>query len=216
MAPTLYYADLSAASRGTLLLVKALGIDVELNPINMAVGEHMTPEYLKINPFHTVPTLKDGDFVLWDSHAINIYLIEKYAPESELYPSDPQKKATINQRLFFDVGIIFPRLATIVVALLREGAKSVSKDKADQVTQAYSLLETLLEKSTYVAGESLTLADLSIVANITSLNILVPLAENRYPKTSEWIARLQKLPYYQEGNEVGLGQFTGMVRSKLA
>lgn len=75
MAPTLYYADLSAASRGTLLLVKALGIDVELNPINMAVGEHMTPEYLKINPFHTVPTLKDGDFVLWDSHAINIYLV---------------------------------------------------------------------------------------------------------------------------------------------
>ncbi|CAG9859353.1 unnamed protein product [Phyllotreta striolata] len=216
MAPILYYSDASPAARGTLLAIKALGVDVELSPVNLAAGEHMTPEYLKMNPFHTVPTLKDGDFIVWDSHAVNIYLLEKYAPNSDLYPSDPQQKATVNQRLFFNVGVIFPKLQAIVVSLLREGAKSVSKDKADQVTQAYNLLETLLEKSPYVAGSSLTLADLSVIANVSSLNVLVPVAENRYPKISEWMAKMKTLPYYQEANQVGLGHFEGMVKSKMA
>lgn len=78
------------------------------------------------------------------------------------------------------------------------------------------MLETLLEKSTYVSGEHLSIADFSITATITSANALVPIASNRFPKITEYITRMQALPYYQEANQAGLDKFTSMVRSKLA
>lgn len=135
MAPKLHYADVSPAVRGTLLTIKALEIDVDLVPVNLAAGEHLRPEYLKLNPLHTVPTLEDGDFAIFDSHAINAYLTDKYGVDDSLYPKDLQKRAVVNQRLYFDCGILFPRVSAIVGSLLREGAKSVSKDKADLLTQ---------------------------------------------------------------------------------
>lgn len=67
----------SPAVRATFLAIKALGLDVEMKNVNMAAGEHLKPDYLKLNPFHTVPTLVDGDFCIWDSHVINCYLVSR-------------------------------------------------------------------------------------------------------------------------------------------
>nr|XP_023027373.1 glutathione S-transferase D5-like [Leptinotarsa decemlineata] len=140
MTPKLYSADLSPAVRASLLAIRALGVDVELVPVNLMEQDHMKPEYLKMNPFHTVPTLEDGDFAIWDSAAINIYLTEKYGKDDSLYPSNPEARAVVNQRLFFNSGILFPRMGAIVASLLREGAKTVSKDKADSLTQGQSVI----------------------------------------------------------------------------
>lgn len=71
-----------------------------------------------MNPLHTVPTLKDGDFAIWDSHAINAYLSTKYGENDKLYPTDPEKRAVIDQRLHFDSGILFPRVGAIVVNII--------------------------------------------------------------------------------------------------
>ncbi|VEN63193.1 unnamed protein product [Callosobruchus maculatus] len=216
MPLTLYYLEMSPAVRSTLITIKALGLDVEMKPVNLMAGEHMTPEYLKMNPLHTVPTLKDDDFVVFDSHAINSYLVDKYGKDDSLYPKDLQKRATVNQRLFFDCGVLFPNLAAIVGSILRQNAKTISKDKADNVTQGYQKLESLLEQNAYVAGPHVTIADFSIVATITSSNALVPIASNRYPKISEWLSKMQSLSYYQEGDQKGLNTFVAVMRSKLS
>lgn len=71
---------------------------------------------LQKNPLHTVPTLEDGDFYLFDSHAINSYLVSKYGKTDSLYPKDLQKRAIVDQRLHFDSGILFPRMGAIVVS----------------------------------------------------------------------------------------------------
>ncbi|XP_072382585.1 glutathione S-transferase 1-like [Diabrotica undecimpunctata] len=216
MAPKLYCAEVSPAVRSTLLTIKALGLDVELVPVNLATGEQLTPDFLKMNPLHTVPTLQDGDFVVWDSHAINIYLIEKYHPETDLYPKCIQTRATIHQRLFFDAGILFARMSDIVRGIIREGVKMVSKDKADKIIEGYSFLETLLETSKYAAGDNVTIADFSLVTTVASCNVVVPIASNRYPKISEWMTNMEQLPYYKEAVQAGLDMFTGMIKSKLA
>lgn len=49
MAPKLYAADLSPAVRTTLLVVNAIGLDVEIVPVNLAAGDQMKPEYLKVS-----------------------------------------------------------------------------------------------------------------------------------------------------------------------
>lgn len=53
-----------------------------------------TPEFLAMNPFHAVPTMKDGDFCCAESGAIMRYLADQYMPE--LYPKDPAVRGRID------------------------------------------------------------------------------------------------------------------------
>lgn len=71
----------------------------------------------KINPQHTIPVLNDDGFILGDSHAIMCYLSEKYGKNDALYPKDLRKRAVVNQRLYFDTGILFATLRSITVSL---------------------------------------------------------------------------------------------------
>lgn len=64
----LYYAPFSSPSRAVMLTAKALKLDLELKEVNFMNGEHMEPDFLAMNPQHCVPTLVDGDFVLWERY----------------------------------------------------------------------------------------------------------------------------------------------------
>lgn len=66
--------------------------------VDLENNEHLTPEYLRINPLHQVPTLDDGGFYIGDSHAIISYL----AADTDLMSCDKRILARINQFLFFD------------------------------------------------------------------------------------------------------------------
>lgn len=89
------------------------------------------------------------------------------------------------------------------------------KEKADAVIAGYDFLETFLEGKPYVAGDSLSIADFNIVGTVTQLNVLVPIASNRYQNITKWIHRLQALPYYAEAGQAGLDKFAGFIKSKL-
>ncbi|KAE9460026.1 hypothetical protein C3L33_08078, partial [Rhododendron williamsianum] len=67
-------------------------IPYEYKAVDLAKGEHLTPEFEKLNPLHLVPVLVDGDFVVSDSYAILMYLEEKY-PENALLPVDLRLRA---------------------------------------------------------------------------------------------------------------------------
>lgn len=69
----------------------------------------------QLNPAHTVPTLVDNGFVLWESGAIMAYLVEKYAKDDSLYPKDIEKRAIIDQLLHFSTSS-FTRLTVLVVS----------------------------------------------------------------------------------------------------
>lgn len=69
-----------------------LGVDCEFVEVNLRAGEHLTPEFLRLNPAHKVPVLVDGDVVLTESAAIVMYLAEKY-PDKGLLPADLATRA---------------------------------------------------------------------------------------------------------------------------
>lgn len=89
----LYHNCVSPPSRMALLAIRNLGIEVEIKKIDIYRGDQNTPEYLRINPLHQVPTLQlpDEDFVLTESRAIIMYLASLV--ESPLYPLDLKKRA---------------------------------------------------------------------------------------------------------------------------
>lgn len=144
--------------------------------------------------------MEDDDFVIWDSHAIGIYLIEKYATDKSLYPDDPVIRARINQRLHFDSGILFSRLNNLVWPVFFKGAGDFDQTNVESVREAYGTLEVFLKEDKYLVGNSLTFADLACVATISSLSQCVPIDPKKFPKVDGWMKRMKLLPYYEDQN----------------
>lgn len=48
MAPTLYCTDASPACRAILMISKALGVDLNIEECNLATGDHLSPDFLKV------------------------------------------------------------------------------------------------------------------------------------------------------------------------
>lgn len=55
--------------------------------------------------------------MLWDSHAIAGYLVGQYGKDDSLYPTDPKKRAIVDQRLHFDTEVLFPKTFEIFVCI---------------------------------------------------------------------------------------------------
>ena len=103
----LYYMALSAPARAAIMTAKIVGVECNLKAINLLEGEHLKPEFIQLNPQHTVPTLVDNGFVLWESRAICTYLAQKYGTDDQLYPQNIKKRAVVDQRLYFDMGVFY-------------------------------------------------------------------------------------------------------------
>ncbi|XP_034250640.1 glutathione S-transferase 1-1-like isoform X2 [Thrips palmi] len=74
MVLTLYGTEVSPPVRAVRMACKATGIEYDFQVVDVIAGELKKPEFLKVNPHHTVPFIRDGEYVLWDSHAIVTYL----------------------------------------------------------------------------------------------------------------------------------------------
>uniref|UniRef100_A0A6P7H837 Glutathione S-transferase 1-like n=1 Tax=Diabrotica virgifera virgifera TaxID=50390 RepID=A0A6P7H837_DIAVI len=215
MAPTLYMLEASPAVRSVILCAKALDIKLNEKEVNLLTGEHLTPEFLKLNPEHTVPVLDDDGFVIVDSHAINTYLVAKYGKDDSLYPKDIKKRAIVDNRLHYDSSTLFVRGLTIYKGFLFEGEKEIAPKLLIALEEAYSITEKFLENSNFIAGDHLTIADFSFITSITGWNMFFNLKEEKYPKIVAWMKRMQALPYYNEANQVGQDHFYKIVKDKL-
>ncbi|XP_019878058.1 glutathione S-transferase 1 [Aethina tumida] len=215
MPLVLYYNDMSPPVRAVLLVAKALNIQLELKELNLLHKEHLTEDFLKINPQHTIPTLVDDDFILWDSHAIIGYIVGKYAEDDTMYPKDPKKRAIVDQRLHFDSGILYPRVSSIMNLIVIENEKEIPTKKISAITEAYRLLDTFLKDRPYLSGDCLTIADLCCVATVSTATIITPISTEKYPNLSTWYKTCKNLPYYEEANGVGLNKLDALVELKL-
>ncbi|XP_037823317.1 glutathione S-transferase 1-like [Lucilia sericata] len=210
----LYGSDPSPPVRACILALKALHLPFELKAIDFNAKEHLSEEYLKKNPQHTVPTLEDDGNFIWDSHAIIAYLVTKYGKDDSLYPKDFLKRAIVNQRLFFESGVMFQGgLRNITSPLWYKNETKIPREKIDALHEIYDFLEVFLKDNLYMAGDELTIADFSIVATVTSLEAFVDIDSLKYPKLSAWIKRMKSLPYYEEANGAGVKKFIKIFKS---
>ncbi|KAJ3663904.1 hypothetical protein Zmor_008122 [Zophobas morio] len=215
MAPTLYITPASPPVRSVLMAAKTIGLNLDLQQVNLFKEEHKTPDFLKMNPQHSLPTLVDDDgFVLWDSHAIMAYLVSKYATSDSLYPSDIKTRALVDQRLHFDSGVAFRTLTQILRPMIFQGKKNVDQKDVDSALEVYSFVETFLEGREWIAGDSVTIADFSFISSLTSFNVAVKIEESKYPKLAGYLKRAECLPGY-EANKEGLEAFIAIVKPLL-
>ncbi len=95
-------------------MLDKLKVSYEDKNVDLLEGDHKKAAYLKMNPEHTVPVYKDGDFILYESRAILAYLATKHGDE-KLYPKNAEVRAKVDSKLYFDMGL-FRKMVTIVVS----------------------------------------------------------------------------------------------------
>ncbi|CAB3239212.1 unnamed protein product [Arctia plantaginis] len=200
MAPILYSMDASPPANTVRMLADIIGLDLELKHVNITVAEQKSPEFLKINPIGSIPTLKDGDFVLSDSHVIMKYLLSKYAPDQveSLYPSDLQTRALVDQAMYFNTGVYFIRLKAVTIPTFFGGLTETPEKSKKDINDCYKVLEVFLENRKYIAADHLTLADIALLATTSSAQPIHKLDSEKFPRTAEWLSRLEQESFFKK------------------
>ncbi len=134
----------------------------------MAFGKNREPEYLTINPNGRVPTLVDGDFVLWESNSIMRYLVRAYRPQSSLFPQAPKVRSGVDRWLDWTLSTLQPVDRPVFWALVRTPADqrdmtAIQKD-ADAEAVQWRIVDAQLSTRRYIEGDDFTLADIALGA----------------------------------------------------
>jgi len=163
---TLFHAPCSCS-----LAVKAaltLGeLDHEIQLINLGKGEHLTPEYKQINPLSNVPVIAVQDEYISEGGAILQYISE-LAPQANLLPkSGTIERAVALKWLLFVYSNVHPHFARYF-SPERYGEDQVDiKKKAEAALQPlFKLLDEQLGKTKFLAGSTLSIADLYLLVAI--------------------------------------------------
>ena len=179
-----------------------LNISLESELVDLFQGAQHAPGYLAVNPNGTVPTLRDGDFVLWESNAIMQY-VAAMRPANTLWPTNERHRADISRWQCWELAHWSPAVGTY----LRENMFKALKGQGDPDPEALrrgdekyhplaSLLDRHLGSRDFLVGDGLTLADISVAAFLMYARpARVPLDD--YQNIRSWLARLEALPSWK-------------------
>lgn len=186
------------------MIAEGLGLKLNLIPVDLPKGGHLSEDFLKINPQHTLPTLVDNGFVIWESRAICIYLVEKYGgSDNSFYPSDVQTRATINQRVIFDYGL-YERFRSYFHAPIF--GREFNPEDLKKCEESIDILEKLLVKDFFAGTKTLTVADVLLFSTVGCFDAIgFNLAS--YPNITKWLANMKKIAPGREINEKNVEAF---------
>ena len=210
MAVELYWGSGSPFAWRVMLALELKGLAYESRLLKFSKGDHKTDAYLKLNPRGKVPTLKDGDFALYESIAILAYLDRKY-PTPPLFGTTPE-----------ETGLIWRAIAECEY-LISGGDKVIRPiffgkdlDKVDEIQRGAQTirdelmqLDQQLAERSWLVGTQMSAADIAVfpalqlcqraaakeVAKQFDLRLL-PLSET-YPNVAKWVRRVETLPFYE-------------------
>lgn len=160
-----------------------------------------------MNPQHTVPTFNDNGQILWDSHAICTYLVDKYAATDHFYPKNHYIRGRINQRLHFNSGVLSPLSQRCFIPVVYQGAADFSDEHRSDIENMYDMLETFFEpEDKFLVGNRVTVADVCCGNTMMKFNLIVYVTGSRWPKVRSWLDKLQAIDSFRQLNEVGLSE----------
>ncbi|GAB5468100.1 MAG: glutathione S-transferase [Rhodospirillales bacterium] len=204
------YADpITVNCRKVLAGLAFMGIDYRLEKVDYFAGQHREAPYLALNPNASLPAMKDGDLVLWESNAILQYLADKHA-KPDAYPTDLAVRADVNRWLFWESAQWFPTCYVYLVEncvkplLGAEADPAILEAEAENFHLRAGILNDRLSQNAYLCGAQPTIADISI-ASAMHLHgwAQLPLAE--HPALTAWMTqRIEALPAWQQ-THVGEG-----------
>lgn len=198
----LYQLPLSPNARKVVAVLHHLQLDCELETVDLSKGEQMHPDFLKLNPNHMIPTLVDGDYVLWESNAIMQYLCSK-VPNNNLWPTDPRTQADISRWQFWQSAhwgsacgiMVFERVIKKFFMAVEADLQEVAKGE-ERFHRFAEVLEGHLKGRDWLVGDSVTLADFS-VGSWLGLAEMAQYPMAPYQEIARWYGNIQQLPAWK-------------------
>ena len=208
------YADpITVNCRKAFAGLHLLGADYTLSKVDYFTGEHTGDAYKAINPNASLPALKDGDLVLWESNAILQYVADKLG-RNEYYPTDLAKRADVNRWLLWEASAWFP---SCYVYLVENCVKPLLGDTTDPAVLAgeaerfhklAGILDDRLGQSDWLCGDGPTIADIAVAAPM-HLHAWSKLPLDSHPNVVSWMTeRVEQLPCWK-ATHIGEGFTVG-------
>lgn len=190
---TLHGTPLSGHAHRVELLLRALGLPYRYAEAPAEIRR--SEAFRALNPLGQIPVLQDGELTLADSNAIMVYLVKRYAPESDWLPSDPITAAQVQRWLSVAAGEIMH--GPCAARLIRQFGVKDDPARAEVIAaRILAFMESHLAGRLYLAAAHPTLADLacySYVAHAPEGGISL----ERYPAIRAWLARVEALPFFK-------------------
>ncbi len=211
MALDLYWGSGSPYSWRVLLALEYKRLPYTSHLLQFSKQEHKSPQMLRMNPRGRVPVLKDGDYVVFESLAILTYLDRKY-PDPPLFGTSAEAAGAIMRVICEYQVYVEEHITKILAAIFFQGLEGRLEEIAKAmhvVASEARTLESRLAKTPWLAGDSLSAADLVVYPGVQLLlralerreaqelrSRLLPLDVN-YPALEGWMRRVEALPGYE-------------------
>lgn len=177
-----------------------LGLAHERIDVGGAFGKNKEPVYLAMNPNGLVPTLQDGEYLLWESNSIVRYLARIHG-KGTLEPSDLKTYGLANQWMDWQLSVVGPAIFACFWGLIRTPAEK--RDMAaittsqQKTTEAMAMLDDVLARSAYTAGDAFSMGDIPVGVMAYRFRQLCP-DRPTMPHLERWYASLQQRKAFKE------------------
>ena len=211
MTITLWGRLSSANVQKAVWALEELGLSYEHVPLGGRFGGTADPGYLAMNPNGLVPTLRDGDLVVWESHAIVRYLAATYGADL-LFPTDPRERAIVDQWTDWTATTFQPAWIGVFWLLIRTPVEEQDRaaiDKAIAATsRCFEMMDKRLGQVPFLGGDRLSYAD--IVAGVSLYRWkTMPIDRPLLPNVKHWHARLNERAAFRQGVNVDYEELRG-------
>ena len=190
----LYGVPRSRAMR-SLWMLEELGVPYENVKVDFVTGTKDADFKKQLNPNGHIPVLQDGDLVLWESLAINLYLARKY--DKGLWPKTVEDEGRAYQWTAWAITEAEEPLLTALVhrTFLPPEQRSAKKaeDAAERFKKPLGVLDDALAGRDYLLGSAFSVADLN-VASVLSWASLAQLDVSAASNAAAWLARCTARP----------------------
>jgi glutathione S-transferase len=168
----------------------------------MAFGKNTEPDYLAMNPNGRVPTLVDGDFILWESNSVMRYLVLAYGRESPIYPQAPKARASVDRWLDWTLSTLQPVDRPVFWALVRTPVEkrdmvAIQKD-ADAEAVQWRIVDARLATRRFIEGDDFTIADIALGAYARRWFGVEGIRKPQLGHLERWFAEFAGRPGFQQ------------------
>jgi glutathione S-transferase len=185
-----------------LWCLRELDLPYERIDAGMAFGRNNEPDYLAMNPNGRVPTLVNGDFVLWESNSIMRYLALAYRPESPIYPQTPKRRAGVDRWLDWTLSTLQPVDRPVFWALVRTPLEqrdmvAIQKDVDAEAVQ-WRIVDAQLATRRFIEGDDFTIADIALGAYARRWFGVEGVRKPHLAHLERWFAQFAERPGFQQ------------------
>ena len=198
----LYNSNFSPNALRVRAVAAELGIPLDVIEVDLRKGENKTASYLALNPNGKVPVLVDGDFVLWESRAIDAYLAS-LRPALGLYPDDAKKRAIIDQWSYWQAIHLGPAMQRVAFERVMkskfgmgEPDENAIASQLKEIDQFLPVLDANLKDKDWLSG-TLSIADFAVGSTFV-YRVPAGISLDKTPHVSAWIDRLEARPSWQK------------------